>query len=100
MPTGSTRGDVHFVDLAEILFADLHLLEKYFARVLRDASQSGIADRARLLINFLEHEMLKAALLCLNRVPGNTLDLALNRLGVKIRELDAGRSDHRQIAIG
>src|SRR5437764_9445732 len=44
--------------------------------------------------------MLKAALLCLDRVPGNALDLPLNGLPVKIRQLDARSRDHRQIAIG
>src|SRR5437868_951839 len=75
VPAGSTSRDIDFVCLAEILLADLHLFEEDLSGVLGDASQSGIAYGARLLIDFLEHEMLKAALFRLDRVPGYALDL-------------------------
>jgi len=69
------------------------------AAFLRDAAQGGVTDSPRLLIDFLEHEVLKAALLRHNRVPGDVLDLADNGLSLEIGELNAVGRDHGKIAI-
>ena len=79
---------------------DLHLVEENVAGLLRDAAQRGVANGARLLINFLEHEMLEAALFRHDRVPGHVLHLALDRLAVEVGELHAVGSDHRHVAVG
>src|SRR5205085_8597412 len=100
MPTGSASGDVHFVGFAELFLTDFHLLQEDLAGILRYPSQSGIADCARLLIDFLEHEVLEAALFCLDGIPGHALRLALDRLAVEIGELDSGRRNHREVTIG
>ncbi len=69
MPTGSAGDDVDLCRGAELGLADLHLVEKNVAGLLRDAPQRGVANGARLLVNFLEHEMLEAALLRQDRDP-------------------------------
>ena len=100
MPTGAAGGDIDFLQRLEFGFADLHFVEKDFSGVLRDAAQRGIADGARLLINLLEHEMLEAALLRHDRIPGDVLRFALHRLAVEIRDLHAVLRDDGEIAIG
>ncbi len=85
--------------LAKFLFRDLHFIEENVAGFLRDAAQRGIADGARLLIDFLEHEMLEAALFRHDRVPGHVLYLARNRLSIEIGEPHAVWSDDCQIAV-
>ena len=69
------------------------------AGFLRNAAQRRVAHRARLLINFLEHEVLEAALFRHDRVPGHVLHLADDRLTVEIGQLHAFRGDDRQIAV-
>ena len=69
------------------------------AGLLRNAAQRGVAHGARLLENFLEHEMLEAALFRHDRVPGHVLHLALDGLAVEIGELHAVRREHRQVAV-
>ncbi len=59
-------------------------------RILRDAAQCRVADGAGLLVDFLEHEVLEAALLRQDRVPGDVLDLAPNRTSRRNRR-DAPR---------
>ena len=66
---------------------------------LRNPSQRGVTHRARLLVDFLQHEMLEAALFRHDRVPGDVLHLANDRLSVEVGELHALRRDHRQIAV-
>ena len=100
MPTGAAGDDVDFFRGAEFGFADLHFVEEDVAGVQRDAAQRGVADGARLLINFLEHEVLEAALFRHDRVPGDVLHLAPNGLAVEIGELHAVGSDDGEIAIG
>ena len=58
---------------------DLHLVEEDVAGILGDAAERGVADGARLLVDFLEHEVLVAALFRHDRVPGDVLDLAFDR---------------------
>src|SRR5579864_463946 len=99
MPTGAAGGDRDSFQLAEILRRDFHLLQKDLAAVLGDAAQRGVAHGARLIMDFLQHEMLEAALLRHDRVPGNVLYLAHHRLAFKIHQTDTGRSHHRQVAI-
>ena len=51
---------------------------------LSHAAQRGVPHGARLLEDFLEHEMLVAALFRHDRVPQNVRDLALHRPAVEI----------------
>ena len=83
VPAGAAGGDVNLLQLAEVVLGDVHLVEEDFAGIERDAAQRGIADGARLLIDFLEHEMLEAALLRHDRVPGDVLHLARDGLASK-----------------
>ena len=99
MPAGSAGGHVELARRAELGFRDLHLVQKYLPRFLRDAAQGGVADGPRLLVNFLEHEMLEAALFRHDGVPGDVLHLALDGASLEIAELDSAGSDGRQISV-
>ena len=100
MPTGAAGHDVDFFCGAKFGFADLHLVEKNVAGIEGDSSKRGFADGARLLVDFLEHEMLEAGLFRHDRVPGHVLHLAPDGPAFKIREIHAGRGDDCEIAIG
>src|SRR5271166_5153360 len=84
MPTGPAGDDIDLFGSAEFSLAKLHLVEKDVAGVERDPPQRSITDGARLLVNFLEHEMLEAALFRHDRIPGHMLHLTLNGLAVEI----------------
>ena len=75
-----------FLQRFELGFGDLHLVEEDMAGILRDAAERGVADGARLLVDFLEHEMLEAALFRHDRIPGDVLRFALQRVAVEIGE--------------
>jgi hypothetical protein len=75
---------------AKLFVGDLHLAEEDFARVERDAAESGVSNGARLLPDFLEHEVLVAALFRLDGIPLDARKLALDGSAVEVSELDAG----------
>ena len=74
--------------------------EEDFAGVEGDAAQSGVGDGARLLPDFLEHEVLVAALFSLDGIPLDAGDGALDRVAVKIGEGDAGQGEDGHVAVG
>ena len=99
VPAGSASCDVDFLRGLEFGLGDFHLIEEDVAGFLRNASQRGVTNRARLLVDFLEHEVLEAALFRHDRVPGHMLHLADDRLSVEVGELHAFRRNHGQVAI-
>ena len=99
VPTGAASRDVHLVELAEIVVGDVHLVEEHLAGVERDAAQRGVAHGARLLVDFLQHEMLEAALLRHDGVPGDVLHLAGDGLAFEVGELHARGRDDGEVAI-
>ncbi len=99
VPTGAAGGDVQLAQIAELFIGDVHLLQKHFAGIEGDAAHRGVAHRPRLLIDFLEHEVLEAALFRHDGVPGNVLHLALHRLSIKVGKGHALGSEHREVAI-
>ena len=85
MPTGAAGDDLDAAEIAELLLGDVHLIEENLAGFQGDAAEHGVAHGARLLENFLEHEMLEAALFGGNRVPGDVMDLRLDGIGLRRR---------------
>ena len=59
------------------------------------APEQGVADRAGLLVDLLEHEVTVAALLRLNRVPRDRLFLERLRLALGVHDPQGVRLDHR-----
>ncbi len=92
---GSASGDVDFFCGFELSFRDLHLVKENVPGFLRDPPQRGVADGPRLLVNFLEHEMLEAAFFRHDGVPGDVLHLANNGLAVEVGEPHAFGGNHR-----
>ena len=99
MPTGSASENVDLLSRPKLGVSDLHLVQKDVPCILRNTAQSGVPDRARLLVNFLEHEVLEAALFRHDGVPGDVLHLALDRASLEIAELDSAGSDGGQISV-
>ncbi len=89
MPTGSAGGDVDARRGGKLVVADFHFAEEDFAGVERDAAQGGVANGARLLPDFLEHEVLVAALFRLDRVPLDAGKGALDGVAFEVGQLDA-----------
>ena len=84
----------------QLFVGNLHLAQEDLARVERDAAQRGVGNGPRLLPDFLEHEVLVAALFRLDRIPLNARELALDGLAVKVGELDACRRQDGHVAVG
>ena len=73
MPAGAAGGDVDAGGAGEFVVVDFHFAEEDVAGVERDAAEGGVANGARLLPDFLEHEVLVAALFRLDRIPLDAL---------------------------
>ncbi len=100
MPTGAAGRDVDARSQRQFLVTDVHLFEINLARVERDAAHRGVANGARLLPDFLEHEVLVAALFRLNRIPENARHLALDGVAIKVGKHRPCARQHGHIAIG
>ena len=90
------------IDLAQVLERvglDVQILEEDLAAVQGDPPQDGVAGRGGLLVDFLEHEVLVAALLRRDRVPQHAL-AGLRHLPARIvGEHDARPGDHRHLLV-
>ncbi len=84
----------------EFVVVDFHFAEEDVAGVERDAAEGGVADGARLLPDFLEHEVLVAALFRLDGIPLDALERALDGLAVEVGELDAVEGEDGHVAVG
>src|ERR1044071_3672071 len=107
MPRRSTRSDLDRSKLFEVGFGDVaHLVEKHLSAVERDSSLHRVANGARLLVNFLEHEMLEAALLRHDRIPRDALNRRLHGVsfevchahGISIDECDLAVAEKEDVA--
>ncbi len=89
MPTRSAGDDADLLELAELLFGDLHFVQEDSSRVLRDAAQKSVAHGARLLENLLLHEVLVAALFGHDGIPGDMVRGAIDWAAVVIHHAHA-----------
>ncbi len=92
VPAGAAGGDVDAGGRGQLFVVDVHFAEEDFAGVERETAERGVADGAGLLPDFLEHEVLVAALFRLDGVPLDAGDLALHGLAVEVGEFDASRA--------
>src|SRR6185503_19416399 len=83
MPAGSTCHDFDLPEFAKLFGRDVHLVQENAAGFLSNTAQSSVADGARLLINFFEHEMLVAAFFRHDGIPQNVRDLAIHGPPIK-----------------
>ena len=79
VPAGAAGDDLDLLGIRWNCFGrDVHLVEENAAGLLAHAAQRGVADGARLLEDFLEHEVLVAALFRHDGVPQNVRHLAVD----------------------
>ncbi len=83
-----------------VCVGEVHLGEEDLAGVGRDAAEEGVADGARLLVDFLEHEVLVAGLFGLHGVPGDALGFEREGRAVEVGEGDAGGGEDGEFAVG
>src|SRR6202795_4305684 len=100
MPTGAAGGDVDAGGRGQLFVVDFHLTEEDLARIERETAERCVADGARLLPDFLEHEVFVAALFRLDWIPLDALDLALDGLAFKVGEGDTIEREDGHVAVG
>ncbi len=99
MPRRAAGGDLDRGQATQIVLGNVHRVEIDLAGVERNAALDGIADGARLLVDLLEHEMLEAALLRHDRVPGDPLLLGFDDIAVKIGDADRVFGQDRDLVV-
>ena len=99
VPACATSDDAHLLEFAELFLGDSHFIQKDFPGILRDAAKQGIANGARLLKDFLLHEVLVATLFRHDGVPGDVLCGALDRAAVVIHYPHTFRGENGNVAI-
>src|SRR6185437_5970343 len=99
VPACAASCDINFLQILKLFGADIHGLKKDIPRTGIDTAPSGIADGARLLMDFLEHEMAEAALFRHHWVPGDMLHCASKRPVFKIGDKDLIGCNNGNISI-
>jgi hypothetical protein len=92
----ATRDEHHALDVRHI---ELDAIEADVVAFEIDAADERIGDRARLLVDLLEHEVLEAALLGLDRRPRDDLRLADARLAFEVGDHHSVTSHRDELAL-
>ncbi len=100
VPTGAASDNLHLPEAGEFGRLNVHFIEKDAPGLLPHAAHHGVAYGARLLEDFLEHEMLVAAFFRHDGVPEHVGNLAVDGPALEIAQPHAGRREDRHVAIG
>ena len=73
-------------DLLDLGGTELDIFERHLAVFKRDAAAESIRQGARLIVNFLEHEMGVAVLARRHRVPSDLFDRSVNRFAFAVQQ--------------
>ncbi len=92
---GAAREQHH---AAQLLRVDVEAFQIGVAGLEAQARAQRVGDRARLLVDLLEHEVRVAALFRLRRVPGDGLRRAGDRVALDVGDLRAGGGDLRDVS--
>ena len=99
MPRRAARDDAHLLHGAQRVFRDVEVLEEDLSAIERDAAENRVARGGRLLVDFLEHEVLVAALFRRDWIPHHALCRLRDRAPLVISELHAGSRDDRHLLV-
>ena len=88
------------VKFAKFLLGDVHFVQEHFSASSEMRPSKRVARGARLLEDFLLHEMFEAALFRHDGVPGDVLHRALHGRALEIHHAHALRRQHRDVPIG
>jgi hypothetical protein len=99
VPRRAAREDHHAVHLAEPRLGEGHLAEEHLAGLDRRPAQGRLAHGPGLLEDLLEHEVLVARLLGLDRVPRDALRGLFPRAAVGAGERRALARHHGHLAV-
>src|SRR6266853_6386659 len=100
MPAGAARDDANIFAFTKLLLGKAHFAEIDLSAVLRNASEKSVAHGPRLLKNLLLHVVLVAAFFRHDRIPGDVMRLAFQRLAVMVHDTDTVLAEHGDIAVG
>ncbi len=89
MISRAAGNDINLVEGIEIVCIPFELIHDDGLAILSNALAHRVADSLRLLVDFLEHEVLIAALLSSFGIPVDFENLLRHRLAVAIRDLDS-----------
>ena len=99
MPARATGDNANLLKVAELLLGNPHFVEEDFAGILRDAAQEGVPYGARLLEDFLLHEMLVAAFFRHDGIPGDIMSDAVDGAAVVIHHANAVLGEDGDVAV-
>src|ERR1700736_5453644 len=99
VPARAARNDFHVAKSTELFLTDVHRIEEDFSGFLRNSAEQSVADRARLLEDFLLHEVLEATLLGHDRVPGDVLGRSNECAALEVDQTDSLRRQDGDFAV-
>src|SRR2546425_7490318 len=88
MPARPAGKNSDISETLPLVVAESDILEVDSISIERKSAENGIADGRRLLVDFLEHEMLVTALFGHDRIPRDVLELRRARLAGRIKKAD------------
>ena len=94
MPARTAGKNPDMLEALPYVFAQLDILQMDGVRIERKSAEDRVLDRDGLLINFLEHEVLVAALFRHDRIPGDVLELRLALVTGRIEQANAVTRNH------
>ncbi len=99
MPRSATGQNNNATNVAQFPVVQLDAAQFCVTAVQENPAPEGIANRLRLLKNFLEHEVLVAALFGHDRIPRDPFGLLLDRSALHVGELGSAGADHDDLPI-
>ncbi len=98
MVGGAAGHDVDFADFGGLLRRKADIVQPD-GLPRRDPAGHGVADRLGLLVDFLHHEVLEAALFRRARAPGHVVDLLVQLLALQRIDADPGGREDRELLV-
>src|SRR5436305_15291522 len=99
MPTRAARRDIDLIEVDQLVARQIEAAELGESFLGDQATAHGVLDRLRLLEDFLEHEMLEAALFDLIEIPVDPADALLDASRLEIENFISLASHYGQLAV-
>ena len=99
MPGGTAGNDEDFLQRRQLLFIEAEILKVNIPLFDQSTPGNGVGEGARLLVNFLKHEMPVAPFFRHGRAPGDGFTLLDQRLPGKIGKTHPHRGKNDHLAI-
>ena len=87
------------LDIFNLACGQLNVFKRHLPVFERDASAKSVRQRARLIMDLLEHEMRKAAFTRRHRVPSDFLNGSLNGFAFTVEQAIGAQRDFANFAV-